>query len=71
MLVIQRMKEFPGERAVFLAPTKPLAEQHLNSFKKQLPELFGDMQLFTGEVKPEERKKFGRQQTSFSQHLNA
>ncbi|MEK6823711.1 MAG: DEAD/DEAH box helicase [Nanoarchaeota archaeon] len=57
MLVIQRMKEFPGERAVFLAPTKPLAEQHLNSFKKQLPELFGDMQLFTGEVKPEERKK--------------
>ena len=57
MLVIQRMKEFPGERAVFLAPTKPLAEQHLNSFKKQLPELFGDMQLFTGEVKPEKRKK--------------
>ncbi|MEK6817210.1 MAG: DEAD/DEAH box helicase [Nanoarchaeota archaeon] len=57
MLVIKRMKEFPGERAVFLAPTKPLAEQHLNSFKKQLPELFGDMQLFTGEVKPEERKK--------------
>ena len=57
MLVIQRMKEFPGERAVFLAPTKPLAEQHLTSFKKQLPELFGDMQLFTGEIKPEERKK--------------
>lgn len=57
MLAIQRMKEFPGERVVFLAPTKPLAEQHLNSFKKYLPELFGDMQLFTGEVKPEERKK--------------
>ena len=57
MLVIKRMKEFPGERAVFLAPTKPLAEQHLASFKKQLPELFGDMQLFTGEIKPEERKK--------------
>src|SRR3989344_2601961 len=57
MLVIQRMKEFPGERAVFLAPTKPLAEQHLASFKKQLPELFGEMQLFTGEIKPSERKK--------------
>src|SRR3989338_6071038 len=57
MLVIQRMKEFPGERAVFLAPTKPLAEQHLASFKKQLPELFADMQLFTGEIKPQERKK--------------
>ncbi len=60
MLAIQRMKEFPGEKVVFLAPTKPLAEQHLNSFKKQLPELFGDMQLFTGEVKPEERKKIWR-----------
>ena len=57
MLVIQRMKEFPGERAVFLAPTKPLAEQHLMSFKKHLPELFADMQLFTGEIKPQERKK--------------
>src|SRR3989344_46501 len=57
MLVIQRMKEFPGGRAAFRAPTNPPAEQHLTSFKKNLPELFGDMQLFTGEIKPEERKK--------------
>lgn len=57
MLVIKRMQEFPGEKAVFLAPTKPLVEQHLNSFKKQLPELFGDLQLFTGEINPENRKK--------------
>ena len=57
MLTIERMKKFPGERVVFLAPTKPLAEQHLDYFKKHLPELFGDMQLFTGAIKPEERKK--------------
>ena len=57
MLTIQRMKDFPGEKVVFLAPTKPLAEQHLLYFKKHLPELFGDMQLFTGKVKAEERKK--------------
>src|SRR3989344_9001240 len=57
MLVIQRMKEFPGEKVVFLAPTKPLAEQHLISFKKNLPELFGEMQLFTGAVNAEKRKK--------------
>ena len=57
MLTIGRMTKFPGERVVFLAPTKPLAEQHINYFKKHLPELFGDMQLFTGMVKAEKRKK--------------
>ncbi len=60
MLTIARMREFPGQRVVFLAPTKPLAEQHLNYFKKHLPELFGDMQLFTGAVKPKQRKKTWR-----------
>jgi len=60
MLTIKRMKQFPGERVVFLAPTKPLAEQHLTYFKKHLPELFGDMQLFTGMVKAEQRKKIWR-----------
>lgn len=57
MLTIKRMQDFPGERVLFLAPTKPLAEQHLKYFKKNLPELFGDMQLFTGTVKADNRKK--------------
>ena len=57
MLAIERMKTFPGEKILFLAPTKPLAEQHLKYFKKNLPELFGDMQLFTGTVNSENRKK--------------
>ncbi len=57
MLAIHRSQKHPGEKIVFLAPTKPLAEQHLEYFKKHLPELFGDMQLFTGKVKSEKRKK--------------
>jgi len=57
MLVIDRMEKFPTEKIVFLAPTKPLAEQHLTTFKKYLPELFADMQLFTGLVIAEKRKK--------------
>ena len=57
MLTIERMKKFPGEKVLFLAPTKPLIEQHLKYFKKHLPELFGDMQLFTGQVNSENRKK--------------
>ncbi len=57
MLTIRRMEEFPTQKIVFLAPTKPLAEQHLTFFQKHLPELFADMQLFTGAIKPEQRKK--------------
>ncbi len=57
MLTIERMQKFPGEKVVFLAPTRPLAQQHLDFFTKHLPELFGDLQLFTGIIKPENRKK--------------
>ena len=57
MLTIARMKKFPGEKVVFLAPTKPLAEQHLKFYQKHLPELFSDMELFTGAVNAEQRKK--------------
>jgi len=57
MLTIERMKKFPGEKVIFLAPTKPLVEQHLNYFRKHLPELFAEMTLFTGEKGANERKK--------------
>jgi ERCC4-related helicase len=57
MLTIERMKKFPGEKVVFLAPTKPLVEQHLNYFRKHLPELFAEMNIFTGQINASERKK--------------
>src|SRR3989344_8054063 len=57
LVTIERMKQFPGEKVLFLAPTRPLAEQHLRYFTGNLPELFGDMQLFTGEVSASNRKK--------------
>ena len=57
MTTIERMKKFPLKKVVFLAPTKPLAEQHLEYFKKNLGELFGAMELFTGSIKSENRKK--------------
>ncbi len=57
MLAIHRLKEHPGSKALILAPTKPLVEQHLASFKKQLPELFGELTLFTGEVPAKKRQE--------------
>jgi ERCC4-related helicase len=57
MLTIERMKKFPGEKVVFLAPTRPLVEQHLAFFKKHLPELFAELTVFTGQISAGERKK--------------
>ena len=57
MLTINRQKTVPGTKTLFLAPTRPLAEQHLEYFKKHLPELFAHMELFTGKINAEKRKK--------------
>ncbi|MEM3116656.1 MAG: DEAD/DEAH box helicase family protein, partial [Candidatus Pacearchaeota archaeon] len=57
MLAIEIINKFPMKKILFLAPTRPLAEQHLNYFKKHLPELFAEMTIFTGKIKAEIRKK--------------
>mgnify|MGYP001615954314 FL=1 len=57
MLAVHRLKEYPATKALILAPTRPLVEQHLSSFQEQLPELFADLQLFTGSVPAPQRKK--------------
>lgn len=56
-LAKDRLEKFPASKILFLAPTKPLAEQHHNYFKENLPELYADMALFTGKVKSDNRKK--------------
>ena len=57
MVAIKRLEKFPLSKILILAPTKPLAEQHLESFKKNLPELYVDIQLFTGSVNAKKRKE--------------
>jgi Fanconi anemia group M protein len=57
MLTVDRMQKFPGEKVLFLAPTKPLAEQHKDYFIKNLPEIFAQIELFTGEINSKNRKK--------------
>ena len=56
MMAIDRFKKFPLEKIVILAPTRPLIEQHFESFKKLLPEDWADMQLFTGKTPAKKRK---------------
>lgn len=57
MLSIQRLVKYPSSKILFLAPTRPLAEQHYHYFKKHLPELFATFILFTGKVQAEKRRK--------------
>ncbi len=57
MLCINRQKAVPASKCLFLAPTRPLAEQHLKYFEKYLPELFANMELFTGKVNAKKRKQ--------------
>ncbi len=57
MLTINRQKTCPGTKSLFLAPTRPLAEQHLDYFQKYLPELFAQLTLFTGKIPANKRKQ--------------
>jgi len=57
MLAVERKKKHPLSKVVFLAPTRPLVEQHFGYFKKHLPELFAELSLFTGTIPAEKRKK--------------
>ncbi len=55
MLAAQRLQHFPQSKIVVLAPTKPLAEQHLQTFRKNMRLSEGQFVLFTGEVPPAKR----------------
>jgi Fanconi anemia group M protein len=56
MLAIERKIKHPESKIVFLAPTRPLVEQHFEYFKKHLPELFAELHLFTGSIDAKKRK---------------
>jgi Fanconi anemia group M protein len=61
VLTAHRMEKFPDSKILILAPTKPLIEQHLKSFRNtiNLPE--NEFVLLTGMIKPEERMKLYEQ----------
>lgn len=63
MLAAHRLKQFPTEKIVFLAPTKPLAQQHLETFKGFFDKPAAAFALFTGHVKPEKRQALWEEAT--------
>lgn len=55
MMIANRLENYKGGKVVFLAPTKPLAQQHEVTLKKYMPSLEDKIVLFTGSVSPEKR----------------
>ncbi len=53
MLAVHRLNNFKNSKILFLAPSKPLVAQHMNTFKKHLD---ARLDLVTGEVLPELRQ---------------
>src|SRR3989344_882781 len=54
MLAVNRLNNFRNSKILFLAPSKPLVAQHMNTFRKHVD---AKMNIFTGEVNPNLRKE--------------
>ena len=57
MLADNRLSNFPSSKIIFLAPSRPLAAQHLETFKAHLDIEDNKFALFTGTTSPESRHK--------------
>jgi Fanconi anemia group M protein len=55
MLAAHRLNHYPNSKILILAPTKPLADQHITVLKKHLDIDPKQIVLFTGLIKPEKR----------------
>lgn len=55
LLTAQRLHHYPQSKILMLAPTKPLCEQHVETFRKHLDLPPEQITLFTGSVRPEKR----------------
>ncbi len=63
LLAAHRLKLYPNSKVAVLSPTKPLAEQHLQTFKRHLDIDEEKIVLVTGFVSPEKRKELWEKAT--------
>ena len=57
LVAANRLQTFPGSKVLIVAPTRPLAEQHLHSFSKSMNLVGEQLLLVTGNVEPAKREK--------------
>jgi len=57
LLVTANMLQDVGGKALFLAPTKPLVQQHADFYREALEIPDEDVVVFTGEVSPDDRSE--------------
>jgi len=55
LLAVHRLRLYPNSKILILSPTRPLCQQHVDTFKKHLDIEQERIVLFTGFVKPEKR----------------
>lgn len=57
MMAVHRLKIYPNSKFLMLAPSKPLVSQHMQTFKDLLKINSEEIVVFTGEIKPTNRKE--------------
>lgn len=57
LVAANRLASYPGSKVLIVAPTRPLAEQHLHSFSKTMNLVGEQLLLVTGNVEPAKREK--------------
>ncbi len=63
LVIAGKLKEYPDNKILFLAPTKPLVTQHASFFSSSLEVNNEKITVFTGEVKPEDRVRLWKEST--------
>ncbi len=61
LLAVQRLNHYPQSKILMLAPTKPLCEQHIQTFRKHLELEESKIILFTGEISPQKRENLWKE----------
>lgn len=57
LVMADRLSEYGSGTSLMLAPTKPLVEQHMETYQSLLDINNDNIVMFTGDIKPEKRKK--------------
>ena len=56
LLAFHRLEKFPESKILFLAPTRPLVEQHYHYFKKHMLKQY-ESHIFTGKINAKKREE--------------